>query len=184
MSELKLQIAFTRPKKILPLSWLIMQVEKRDFSHCVVVLQHPFFMKIKGPLLLESSVVGVEWAHDKTQTKYNIVESYELKFTDAEIEDFLLRASPLIGKKYGYLAIWGIAWQKLVMWATGKKIRNVLADDSTYICSEFIGALLSTHPLFDDFMDGKDLELFGTSDLQAIMKIANRAYPQKIVKLV
>lgn len=184
MSELKLQIAFTRPKHMLPLSWLIMKVEKRKFSHCVIIFQHPFFMKINGPLILESSILGVEWAHDKTHSKYNVVEAYDLKLSDAEIEDFLMRAYPLIGKSYGYLAIFGIAWQKFVMWATGKKIKNVLADESTYVCSEFIGTLLTSHPLFDEFMAGEDLELFGTSDLQRVMRTVSRALPQKIVRLV
>jgi hypothetical protein len=128
---MKLEIMFTRPKKWMPISWLIGIIEGTKYSHCAIA-----YGDYDNKLVVHSNSyrVNIETI-DIFLKKRVLVDTLVISVRG---KDFLKEVMRHMGKQYGYLTIVGMGIQRLCN-LFGWKIKNPFSDgDSTYVCSELV----------------------------------------------
>jgi len=87
-------------------------VEKRPFSHALVIYQDP----ITGIDMVFQAAHGI--VHSCSFSKFceynNIIKLYKLEFTQQEYDEFYKMMLTLLGTKYGWCQIIGIFIKKLI----------------------------------------------------------------------
>lgn len=150
-----MKIAFTCPKKMNPISWLICKITKSKWSHCFIISDY----KINNDnIILEANMYGGIKLNLLSKYLYDHeIEIYSVNGTNYNIEPML----KYIGELYGYFAIFG----DLVAKVLHLKKNPVTLD---MVCSELLLRFLLQGSLANEF---KDLE-------------PNTANPQDIYSIV
>lgn len=128
---MKIEILFARPKKWLPISWLIRVIEGSKFSHSAIA-----YDDYNAKLVVDSTSHKVKIQPIEIfEKKYKIIETV---IVDVNSDYFLNEIMNHIGKEYGYLTIFGMAIQRFCH-LFGLKIGNPFGDgDDTFVCSEVV----------------------------------------------
>lgn len=153
-------IAFSSTKnKFMLFGKLIEAVEKRPFSHALVIHKDP----ITGIDMVFQSSHGM--VHHCTLQRFlttnHLVKSYDLTLNTSEYNVFYSSMLNCLGTRYGWLELVGIALNKLI------HIRSPFRDGlQTMICSELAARVCQIKGIQID----KDLDSVTPSDLEAILR--------------
>jgi len=152
-----LKIAFGRPRSKWAVgSYLIRWFEGAPFSHALIRWASD---SLDRELVYEASHGYVHFmSGQRFDLDEEIVEEYELDYSDAAFTQAVQCCVDYAEAKYGYLQLFGMALERI----TG--IRNPFRDGTqTFVCSELVGDVLKLH---EGSLIDIDLELAGPKALR------------------
>jgi len=128
---MKMYIGFSRPIKNKWLSSIIMETEKRNYSHVFIKLLD---QETGQWMIYQASQGFVNYqSFDKFLEKNVVQEEYELVLTNETYKNIKSYCNTLLGRRYGYLQIVNITIQKILK---TKNVKYFMDYDKTFICSE------------------------------------------------
>jgi hypothetical protein len=139
----QITIGFSRASTKFPIfSWLIMAVQKTNYSHVYLKYQDEFLgqtMYYQASHTLVNSMCADVFLAQET-----VVEEFTFNVSDASFKQCLQFAANQAGKPYGTGEILGLAYCELAL-IVNKKVDNPFKDaGETWICDQLIAALLET----------------------------------------
>lgn len=171
-----IKIGFSRPKSYFaPFAWLIMLVERRNYSHVYV---RWYSSKADTDIVYHASGTFVHFlAFKYFEKKAHIVEEYEYNLPKTDYADLLHFCMSNAGADYGQAGTIGIGWVKL-MQAAGRDVENPLNSESQW-CSKLAALVLR------DVINLKEAKRIkaGTAGPSAINKFIKRL-PDKFKRVI
>lgn len=130
-------IGFSRPKKWMPLAWLIQKVEKTDYSHVYIKFTSD---KYKRNLIYQASGLQVNFVGEEVFKDHcEIVKECVIQISDETYTKMMTFAIDKAGYPYSIKQLFNI----VIYMVTGKA--HTLSDGrSGYVCSELAGEMLRT----------------------------------------
>lgn len=153
-----MRILFTKRKRFNPLSWLIMKIEKANYSHVAI-----YFETNLGPLVFESSVHGVvATSYQKFIDKNMVADFINLEPLEGQEKTMFKRCLQLVGTKFSVIGLIGAGVSRVLR--LGK---NIFSDGhKTEFCSEFVYDVLDE--VF--ILEGFNPEYDGPKKLNELLK--------------
>lgn len=136
-------IGFSRPKKFKIMSYIIRLLERTKFSHVYLKIN---IDTLDRELICQASGIQVNFVGDTLFKEQNeTIEEFEIHNVEDVESEVLKNCVDLVGKPYGIKQLLGLLVVQIAGFF-GKKIKNPFADKTkTYICSELVGQILTTH---------------------------------------
>jgi hypothetical protein len=139
----QITIGFSRASTTFPIfSWLIMAVQKTNYSHVYLKYQDEFLgqtMYYQASHTLVNSMSAPVFLGQET-----VVEEFTFNVSDASFLACMQFAANQAGKPYGVKEIFGLAMVELAM-AVNVRMHNPFKDaGETWICDQLLAALLET----------------------------------------
>lgn len=151
-------VGFSRPKRWNLLSWLIMKVQKANYSHVYIKFYSP---SLDREIIYQASGLQVNFIGSKLFNEHHVtVHEFQFPVSDESHTNAMRFAVDKAGSPYSIKQLFSI----LLYLATGK----VYFRDgrSAYVCSELIGQML-TEDL--KIPVNKDLDLVVPRDIYEIL---------------
>lgn len=139
----QITIGFSRACTTLPVfSWLIMAVQRTNFSHVYLKYQDEFLgqtMYYQASHTLVNSMSEAVFLAQET-----VVQEFTFSVSDVSYLACMKNAAAQAGKPYGTMEILGLAVVELAM-AVNMRVHNPVKDaGETWICDQLIAYLLNT----------------------------------------
>jgi hypothetical protein len=139
----QITIGFSRASTTFPIfSWLIMAVQKTNYSHVYLKYQDEFLgqtMYYQASHTLVNSMSAAVFLAQET-----VVQEFTFNVSDASFKQCLQFAANQAGKPYGTKEIIGLAYCELAL-IVDQKVNNPFKEaGETWICDQLIAALLET----------------------------------------
>lgn len=153
-----IRILFTKRHKFNPVSWLILKMEKTNYSHVAI-----YFQTDLGPIVFHTSLFGVVPTSFNEFIKHNeIKQSIDIEPGVAQKQLMFRRALSLVGTKFSILGLIGAGLTRIF-----KMKNNIFSDgNKTEFCSEFVYDVLDE--VF--ILDGYNPEIDGPKMLNKLLK--------------
>lgn len=127
-------IYFTRPKKLNPVSWLIMKFEKMNASHCSLLYWSEDY---NAYMVVHSKMYNVHMMTMGHFMKDSVVEEcYEFEVFEPELDAALNTLAPQLGTGYAYLQLLQLLAKRLLGFI------KIKFNDIGSTCSELMADFL------------------------------------------
>lgn len=170
-----IQVGFSRHKGFAPLSWLIMLIERTNFSHAYIKI---YSESLNRSLIYQANNSGVWFIGEPSFLNKNIeVETYEFEISSTQKTKLLQFCVDNSGKSYGRLQLIGMSIVKLIKFLFNKDIRNPFSNGSTlYVCSELV--LKALEEITN--LNVQKQDNIGIFDLEKLVKSLNKGIQHEI----
>ncbi len=156
----KIIYAFSSPKETMLFSEGIKIIEKRKFSHALIIYTDPY----TGIKMVSQASHGMvnECSLDLFLYSNNIIVAYEQTVSEAQFKKFMINHKLKLGIKYSFIQILAIFISKIIK-------RNIDYKNGTlaYICSEWV----AENAKLLDLQIRPNLDLKTPSNLNEEMKV-------------
>lgn len=151
-------VGFSRPKKWKLLSWLIMKVEKTNYSHAYIKIYAKSYDRW---LIYQATGNGVFfWAEQEFNLHSQPVLEKEIVISDAAKAETVTWCLDQLGKEYGKTQLLGMALCKL--FKLNKLFKN---GNRQFVCSELVAMALEKAQVIKNVKDQDNMGLKELSDL-------------------
>ena len=139
----QITIGFSRANTKLPVfSWLIMAVQRTNYSHVYLKYQDTF---LDQPMYYQASHTLVNSMSEAVfMAQETVVQEFTFNVSDASFLACMKFAASQAGKPYGTMEILGLALCEIAMIANVKIDNPVKDAGTTWICDQLIAELLVT----------------------------------------
>ena len=173
-----MEICFTTPKNFNPFSWLIREIENRDYSH-VVLKWHSD--SLDRELVYQSNIHGMLFIGGKKfDSKNNIVKSYTMNFEEFQDRRVMQWCIDVSGGSYDIGAIFKSLCNKTLNLFGIKSIQFKTNGHRTTICSELVANAI--YPFFSLHINPDSIELMTPSDLDKLLSELSKKYPNIVIR--
>lgn len=157
-------IGFSKPRSFGILAWLIMVVERSEFSH---VYMKTYSKSLDRWLIYQASGTKVNFIGQEKFYEHNeSVKEYLFDVNPESKTKFLVKAVDTVGTPYGVKQLIGIGLVRLGK-VFGLKLTNPFRDNrATYVCSELAAEVLEE---ITGINIGEDLDTIGPKELDEII---------------
>ena len=172
-------IYFTTPKKFNPFSWLIRQIERREYSHVVLAWRSS---ELERKLVYQSNIHGMLFiGGEKFHQKNEVILEYKLTLDDFEEKVIKQWCVDVSGGSYAVSGILKSALNKLLVFMGASPIKFRSDGYKDTICSELVANAL--YPTFSMHINPDNLDLMTPSDLEKLLDLLCQKRPDKILKI-
>jgi hypothetical protein len=166
---MKLQVAFSRPKKFAIGSSAIRLFTNSSYSHALLRWRSESLDK---DMVYQASHGMVHFiSGERFDESNDTLVAYEFDLTNDQYRQVVRKCVELAGVKYGYLELWGMAVERL----TG--LKSPFRDGhKSFVCSELVGEVLRQTGVANIDID---LELAGPKELEQAIIMNGGKYLHK-----
>lgn len=159
-------VGFSRPKKFMPLAWLIMKIEDTEYSHVYLKF---YSASMERWLIYEAGGLMVRFKGSTLFQMDNLcVDEFKIELDDAHYNKTIAWCVDNCGRPYGIFQLFGMLYSYIIKHIFNEDVKNPLRDGrKSQVCSEMIGYLLKDNGIINI---EEDLDLAGPKKIYNIVE--------------